>query len=56
MLFFAFCGVEVWGLNACFHCVIAMKFVSINIVTHEKFEKEWIVLLEVLKYPKSMDL
>jgi len=33
-----------------------MIVVSIDIVTHEKFEKEWIVLLEVLKYPKSMDL
>jgi hypothetical protein len=40
----------------CFACVIAMIVVSINIKTHDKIEKEWIVLLDVLKYPKSMDL
>jgi hypothetical protein len=33
-----------------------MIVVSINRRTHDKTEKEWIVLLEVLKYPKSMDL
>ncbi len=40
----------------CFACVIAMIVISINIKTHDKTEKEWIVLLEVLKYLKSMDL
>jgi hypothetical protein len=40
----------------CFACVIAMIVVSMDIGTHEKFEKKWIFLLEVLKYPKSMDL
>jgi hypothetical protein len=29
--------------------VIAMIVVSIDIGTHDKIEKEWIVLLEVLK-------
>jgi hypothetical protein len=33
-----------------------MIVVSINIGTHDKTEKEWIVLLEVLKYSKSMDI